>query len=111
VAAEAGTSPFIYHEVFPRLITLRQLVAFFRELDMELPVFPANMMHFATSTLALGGVIAFFLFAVTNSYSIHRTNRRYSVLGAKPPAVVSSNLFGIIIFHALNILALIAFRP
>lgn len=84
--------------VFPHLITLGQLGIFFHQPNMNLPFVPAKMMDFDTSILATGGVVAFFLFVVTNLYSTLRTNRRYGALGANPPAVVSSNLFGLNLF-------------
>lgn len=59
---------------------------------MHLPFVSANKMDL--STVALGGVAVLILFAVTTLYSKLRINRRYSALGAKPPAVVTSDLLG-----------------
>lgn len=60
---------------------------------MRLPLVSANKMDL--STVALGGVAVLILFAVTTLYSKFRINRRYSALGAKPPAVVTSDLLGV----------------
>jgi hypothetical protein len=62
----------------------------------------ARKMDFDTTTLTLGGIVVLLLFAVPNLYSTFRTNGRYRALGAKPPAVVSSDLLGITCFQALK---------
>lgn len=49
-----------------------------------------------TSPLALGG-IALILLAATSLYSTFRIYRRYRAVGAGPPSVVSSGVFGIFV--------------
>lgn len=70
--------------------------------DMHLPFVSANKMDLDASTVALGGVAALMLFAVTTLYSKLRTNRRYSALGASPPAVVTSDLLGMFFLLITN---------
>ena len=57
--------------------------------------FSFKTMDFDTYILAYGGGALFALIAISTLYSTIRTNRRYGALGAKPPAVVSSDLIGI----------------
>jgi hypothetical protein len=69
-------------------------------------------MIFDMSTLAFGGVVTFVLFAVISLHSTLRTNRRYGALGAKPPAIVSSSPFGmLLVFQTLDTWTLIAYGP
>lgn len=69
---------------------------------MHLPFVLINTMEFDTFKLAVGGVVVFVVFALASSYSTRRANRRYGTLGARPPAAVSSDLFGILLFLTLN---------
>ena len=75
----------------------------FRQPNINLLFVLIKTMDLDASKLALGGAVVFVVFTFMNSYSTLRANRRYGTLGANPPAVVSSNLFGILFFLTLNI--------